>query len=160
MSRGAGRAPLTVVSCQDEAAWDAYIDGHPDACGYHLWRWRGIFEGVFGHRADYAAAMRDGRIVGVLPVVLFASRLFGRCVVSLPFVNYGGVVADDDEAATRLVEHAGAFTRQHGASHLELRHDRRRFPQLAPKEHKVAMTLALPAGADALAKIRRRTAHE
>jgi len=143
-------APVAVVSCDDEAAWNAYVDRHPEACGYHLWRWRQIFEQVFGHRTVYAAAMRDGRIVGVLPLVLFASPVFGRFVVSLPFVNYGGVVADDDEAAARLVEYASAYTRQQGASHLELRHDRRRFPQLAPKEHKVAMTLALPADADTL----------
>lgn len=143
-------APLTVVPWQDEAAWNGYVDGHPDASGYHLWRWRVIFDQVFGHRTSYAAAMRDGRIVGVLPLVLFASRVFGRFVVSLPFVNYGGVVADDDEAAARLVEYAGAYTREQGASHLELRHDRRRFPQLAPKAHKVAMTLPLPTDADAL----------
>ncbi len=149
-SGSARRAPVAVVSCQDETAWNAYVEAHPEACGYHLWRWRGIFTEVFGHEADYAAAQRDGRIVGVLPLVRFASPLFGRFVVSLPFVNYGGVVADDDDAAEALVAYAGAYTRRCGASHLELRHDRRRFPALAPKEHKVAMTLALPGDADTL----------
>ena len=146
----AATAPVTVVPCDDETAWNAYVDAHADASGYHLWRWRTIFEHVFGHPTHYAAAMRGGRIVGVLPLVRFDSRLFGRFVVSLPFVNYGGVVADDDPVALRLIEHAGAYTRQHGASHLELRHDRRRFPHLAAKDHKVAMTLALPAEAGTL----------
>ncbi len=149
-SGSARRSPVTVAPGQDETAWDAYVEAHPESCGYHLWRWRGIFTGVFGHEAHYAAAERDGRIVGVLPLVRFASPLFGRFVVSLPFVNYGGVVADDDEAAEALVAYAGAYTRQCGASHLELRHDRRRFPALAPKAHKVAMTLALPGDADTL----------
>jgi FemAB-related protein (PEP-CTERM system-associated) len=144
------RAPLTVESCQDDAAWNAYVEAHRDACGYHLWQWRGIFTGVFGHEAHYAAARRDGRIVGVLPLVRFASPLFGRFVVSLPFVNYGGVLADDAAAADALVAYAGTYTRRCGATHLELRHDGRRFPALAPKEHKVAMTLALPADADTL----------
>ncbi len=154
MSNGAStsavRAPLTVASCQDEAAWNAYVDGHRDACGYHLWQWREIFTGVFGHETHYAAAWRDDRIVGVLPLVRFASPVFGRFVVSLPFVNYGGVLADDAAAADALVAYAGGYTRRCGATHLELRHDQRRFPALAPKEHKVAMTLALPADADAL----------
>ena len=35
-------------------------------------------------------------IVGALPLVEFRSRLFGTFAVSLPFVNYGGIVADDD----------------------------------------------------------------
>lgn len=141
---------MTVVCWQDAAAWDRYVDAHPEACGYHLWRWREIFAGVFGHEVHYAAAVRDNAIVGVLPLVRFASPLFGRFVVSLPFVNYGGVLADDDAAAAALVAYAGAYTRQCGASHLELRHDRRRFPALAAKEHKVAMTLALPGDADTL----------
>lgn len=143
-------APVVVEACTDAAAWDAYVNAQPEASGYHLWAWRSIFEGVFGHRALYLAARRGGRLVGVLPLVFFESAIFGRFAVSLPFVNYGGVVADDAEAAGSLVARAGQVAREHRASHLELRHDRRRFPHLAPKEHKVAMTLALPSDADTL----------
>lgn len=149
VSTGAN-APVVVETCTDAAAWDAYVLQQPEASGYHLWGWKAIFERVFGHRTTYLVAIRDGRVAGVLPLVLFESAIFGRFVVSLPFVNYGGVVADDDAAAAALVARAGAITREHRASHLELRHDRRRFPHLAPKEHKVAMTLALPADADTL----------
>lgn len=141
---------LAVDVCTDPAAWDAYVEAHPDSSGYHLWAWRTVFEDVFHHRAHYAAATRDGRIVGVLPMVLFDSWVFGRFVVSVPFLNYGGVVADDDAAGEALVAYAGQLARTHRASHVELRHDRRRFPALAPKEHKVAMTLPLPASVDAL----------
>lgn len=141
---------LAVDVCTDGAAWDAYVNAQPDSSGYHLWAWRTIFEDVFHHRTHYAAATRDLRIVGVLPLVLFESLLFGRFVVSVPFLNYGGVVADDDAAAEALVAHAGQVARQLRASHVELRHDRRRFAALAPKEHKVAMTLPLPATVDEL----------
>ncbi|MGE0813760.1 MAG: FemAB family XrtA/PEP-CTERM system-associated protein [Vicinamibacterales bacterium] len=144
------RRGLVVEACTDPAAWDAYVEAHPDASGYHLWAWRGIFEGVFRHRTHYLAAQRGGRITGVLPLVFFQSPIFGRFVVSVPFLNYGGVVADDEAAAAALVEHAGRLAREHKATHVELRHDRRRFPHLVPKEHKVAMTLALPGDADAL----------
>jgi FemAB-related protein (PEP-CTERM system-associated) len=141
---------IVVDAGADPAAWDAYVGTHPDASGYHLWAWKSIFEGVFGHRTHYAAATSNGRIVGVLPLVLFQSAIFGRFAVSVPFLNYGGVVADDASIGARLVEHAGAVARAHGAGHVELRHDRRRFEQLAPKMHKVAMTLALPGDADTL----------
>lgn len=141
---------VAVGPCTDAAAWDAYVADHADASGYHLWAWRTVFEDVFHHRAHYAAATRDGRLVGVLPLVLFESWLFGRFVVSVPFLNYGGVVADDQVAANALVAYAGAVARAHRASHVELRHDRRRFPALAAKEHKVAMTLALPPTVEAL----------
>ena len=60
----------------------------------------------------------------------FNSRLFGRFAVSMPFLNYGGVVADDAEA-----RRGAAWTRadrrdraRAGGSHLELRHTRAAVP--------------------------------
>jgi len=86
----------TVSTDIDQAAWDAYINTHPEATRYHLWAWRGVFERAFRHETIYLAARRDTCIVGVLPLVSFRSLLFGRFLVSLPFVNYGGVLADDE----------------------------------------------------------------
>jgi FemAB-related protein (PEP-CTERM system-associated) len=68
--------------------------------------------------------------------------------VSLPFVNYGGVVADDDGAARSLLNRARAIALDLGATHVELRHRSRRFDDLPFKQHKVAMTLALPSSND------------
>jgi hypothetical protein len=64
--------------------------------GYHEWAWRDVFERALGCPPIYFAARREGTIVGVLPTVLLNSWLFGRALISLPFLNYGGVLADDD----------------------------------------------------------------
>jgi FemAB-related protein (PEP-CTERM system-associated) len=141
---------LTVAPCLDERAWDDYVLARPAASGYHLWGWRRIFADVFRHRPVYLAATRGSAIVGVLPLVHFRSALFGRFVVSLPFVNYGGVVADDEAAAEALVAEAGRLARAADCTHVELRHRARRFPALAAKQHKVAMLLALPTSTDTL----------
>ena len=53
-------------------------------------------------------------MVGILPIVAFRSLIFGRFGVSLPFVNYGGVVADSDEVAAALLEAAAADARGRG----------------------------------------------
>lgn len=144
------RVPVTIHERSDAARWDRYVDQHPDATGYHLWAWRGLFERVFGHRTIYLSAERDGALTGVLPLVAFRSSLFGRFLVSLPFVNYGGVLASDDLSANALVARAASIARELGARHVELRHRSRRFEGLAPKEHKVSMLLPLPASADEL----------
>ncbi len=68
--------------------------------------------------------------------------------MSLPFVNYGGVLASDDEAARALAEAARVEAARRGAASVELRHTRRLFPDLPVKQHKVAMTLALPGDAE------------
>jgi serine/alanine adding enzyme len=99
---------------------------------------------------DVARVFRPANtIVGVLPLVSFRSLLFGRFLVSLPFVNYGGVLADDADVARALVDAAWQEARRRGSRSVELRHTRRMFPDLPVRQHKVAMTLALPADAGA-----------
>jgi serine/alanine adding enzyme len=140
----------TMVSIADSAAeWNTYVDAHVDATGYHAWEWRNVFEQAFGHEAVYLVARRQRRPVGVLPVVLFRSALFGNFAVSLPFVNYGGVLADDDEASEALVAQARSLLTRRGARHLELRHRTRQFPALPAKDHKVTLLLDLPSTEEA-----------
>ena len=147
--RSSGPDPI-VEECTDPERWDAYAQSHADTSGYHLWAWRPLFEEVFGHRAVYLMAQRAGTAVGILPLVEFRSTLFGRFFVSLPFLNYGGLVADDAQAGDSLVAAAGRLARERRCSHVELRHAERRCHTLVPRQHKVAMTLPLPTSADAL----------
>jgi FemAB-related protein (PEP-CTERM system-associated) len=146
-----GPAAVVVAADATEAEWDGYVAGHPGATADHLWRWRDVFQGVFGQSCCYLAARdREGRIVGVLPLVLFRSRLFGRSVVSLPFLNYGGVVADGPGVAGALVARAREVTGEFRARHLELRHRTRQLGDLPVREHKLGFTRPLPPDVDAL----------
>ena len=135
---------LTVSSDVGELEWNAYVERHPDATADHLWRWRDLFEGVFGQNCTYLAARRHGAIVGVLPLTCFRSLLFGRSVVSVPYLNYGGVLASDAEAAAALVQRAERIGREFGASYVELRHQQRQLPDRPFRQHKVRMLLELP----------------
>ncbi len=141
---------LTVTDACAEVDWDTYVRRNPAATGYHLWGVRRIIEQAFGHECAYLAALHGDNVVGILPLVLFRSPLFGRFAVSLPFFNYGGVVADSEAAARALLERVTALARARGLSHVELRHEHVRFPELPAKRHKVGMRLALPASHDAL----------
>ena len=143
------RRGLAVRLETDAARWDEFVASRADASGYHAWGWGQVFGQAFGHDTRYLAAARDGCVVGVLPLVLFDSRLFGRFGVSLPFVNYGGVVAEDDETARALLDGAVAEARGAGLRFLELRHTSQRYQELASRRHKVAMTLALEETVDA-----------
>jgi FemAB-related protein (PEP-CTERM system-associated) len=133
-----------VSSAPSQQEWDDFVTPHPAASGYHLWRWRHVFDRVFALRTEYLLARRDNVVVGILPLVLFRSWLFGRFAVSLPFVNYGGVVANDEHAARALLDRAIEIAQDGALTHVELRHQARRFEPLACKQHKVAMMLRLP----------------
>jgi FemAB-related protein (PEP-CTERM system-associated) len=123
--------------------WNDHVLRHDEATGYHEWAWRDVFERAFGCQPIYFAARRGGRIVGVLPTVLLDSWLFGRALVSLPFLNYGGVLADDEDAARTLLDAAVAAGREHRCRHVELRHFHQQFVDLPCKRHKVTMRLPL-----------------
>src|SRR5438876_9540174 len=143
-------SPIVMSNEVDPSEWDTFVDSRPEATGYHLSAWRTVFERAFGHRTEYLAARRAGKIVGVLPLVEFRSWLFGRFMVSLPFVNYGGVLVADDEIARALFDRAGAIAGEHGLAHVELRHVARRFWDAPCKRHKVAMLLPLGSDREAM----------
>jgi FemAB-related protein (PEP-CTERM system-associated) len=130
-------------------ACDAYVAAHPQASTYHRPAWLEVIRAAFGHRTAYLAAETNGRVSGVLPLVFFRSRLFGRFAVSMPFLNYGGVLADSAGVEQALLDRAIEETSAAGGTHLELRHTRQHFAGLTPKRHKVAMELRLEATADA-----------
>src|SRR5262245_21667237 len=134
---------LAISATENAAEWDTEIATHRQATAYHQWGWRLVFREAFGHASQYLIARRNGRVTGGLPMVEFRSRLFGAFAVSLPFVNYGGVVADDETTATALVAEAVNWARARGLSHVELRHLSAAAAPWPARRHKVAMWLAL-----------------
>lgn len=130
-------------------ACEAYVATHPHASPYHRPAWLDVIHSAFGRETKYLAAETSQGVVGVLPLVFFRSRLFGRFAVSTPFLNYGGVLADNAEVERALLTQAIEETRAAGGSHLELRHTRQHFPELAARRHKVAMELRLETTGDA-----------
>ena len=137
---------VAIAADRDSSEWDRSVTEHADASGYHVWAWRGVFERAFGHESIYLVARDGDRIAGVLPLVFIDSLVFGRSLTSLPFLNYGGIVADSQEAADKLLAAATEVARHRRCRHVELRHVGRRFSSLPCKEHKVAMQLPLETG--------------
>src|SRR5690606_28084718 len=104
----------------DAARWDAFVQDCPNATFFHLSTWQGVIEDVLGHRTWYLFAERRGRIVGVLPLALVDSRLFGRSLASLPFCAYGGAVGEE-AAVSQLEAAADRLARESGVEYLEYR---------------------------------------
>lgn len=149
------QAVLSVDCIDDDRAadWNAFVGHTPGASVYHLYQWRDAIKRVFGHESYYLAARDDaGRIRGVLPTVRLRSRLFGDFLVSMPYFNYGGVIAESAGAEQALMAAAADLSRQIGVSHLELRHDSNRRPDWPARTDKVAMYLPLPQSAEILSK--------
>jgi FemAB-related protein (PEP-CTERM system-associated) len=105
-----------------------------------------MLERVFSHEClDLVARNDEGSVAGVLPLVRVRSWLFGHYLVSMPFLNYGGPLGDD-EAIRALTSYATAEAERSGADLLELR-SRVELPVGLPVSHrKVTVLLDLPIG--------------
>lgn len=133
--------------------WDQYVLHSAAASGYHLSGWRRVIEEAFGHSTCYLTVRgENGALCGLVPLVLLASRVFGRFLVSLPFVNYGGMIADSSEVR-RLLE-AGAIEQAKSldAQHVELRQEMCEETPWVSTQRKVSMRLPLPPLYDDLLK--------
>jgi FemAB-related protein (PEP-CTERM system-associated) len=124
--------------------WDDFVHRQLAARGPHLAGWKKVIEESFGHQCIYLMASENGAVHGVLPLVHLRSRLFGSFLVSVPFLNYGGIVSENPTARQSLFQHARALASERGASHVELRHELRLLDDLPTKQHKVVMLLDLP----------------
>lgn len=128
--------------------WEDFVASQSEATNYHQVGWKTVIERSFGHQTRYLMAMSDGVVVGILPLTILKSRLFGRSVVSLPFLNYGGLLANDEQAKEELVSAASQLAIHEGAGSVELRHCEAHGLGLVPKQHKVSMLLPLAPDTD------------
>jgi FemAB-related protein (PEP-CTERM system-associated) len=154
-------APIVLVRADAASAadWDAYVNSNSRASAYHLYKWRHVISASFGAECHYlmvriqeSDGVQPGAVCGVLPLVRLKSALFGDYLVSLPFFNYGGVLADNSQLERFLFDGAVVLAQQLGVSHVELRHEGDMFPALPQRTDKVAMLLSLPGSADVLWK--------
>lgn len=135
--------------CPDREAWDSYVQAHLSSTNYHKYGWRDVVENSFNHQCFYSAARSDaGYIVGVLPLVLMQSKIFGRFLVSLPFFNYGGILCDRQEIGDALLAEAVKLQKELNAEYTELRHTEQWAGELPGKNSKVAMVLDLAEDAE------------
>ena len=90
---------VRLIQTADYPAWDAYVL----ACGlpsvYLTTAWKQAVESGYARPTTYLAAFDNDSVVGVLPLVLIRS-----CLVSLPYCDYGGLIAESDEVAGRLLD--------------------------------------------------------
>ena len=94
-----------------------------------IW-WDAIVKGL-GHRPFYLVGSdASGQAFGCLPLMDVKSLLFGKFLVSLPYLNSGGVLLHGAPQATEpiaraLIDRAVALADELDVKHLELRHEAR-----------------------------------
>jgi FemAB-related protein (PEP-CTERM system-associated) len=134
--------------------WDTFVgrNGHVPLSWHPAWL--KVLEQGLRHVPYLIEAVEEHKTVGLLSLAFVHSRLFGRFLVGLPYLNYGGVIADDELASRKLIDKAIELADELDVKHLELRHKRAiEHPRLTTRTgHKVHMIRKLPTSPDVLFK--------
>ncbi|KAA1261014.1 FemAB family protein [Rubripirellula obstinata] len=142
-----------IVQCIDwPSEWsplsigDDIVDAAPRLAA-HQDHWMNSLCDGFGHRGFLLRAIDDDDVVGLLPLVLVSGPIFGKFLVSLPYLNTGGVWARSTDAALALIDRACDLADELDVKHLELRHEQNiEHPKFNfQRTDKVHMRLDLPA---------------
>lgn len=134
----------------DAAEWDAFAASRPGYTHFHRFAWQRVVREVFGHECVYLAARAPGgSLEGVLPLIRVKSLLFGHYLVSMPFLNYGGPLGDED-AVRALTASAVDIARRDRVKLLELRSRIPLSAELPVSHRKITVVRDLPSTPEAL----------
>lgn len=105
--------------------WDEFVEAQGAVCLGHAAAWSRIVQRAYGLESLYLVARGpSGSLRGVLPLVQFRGISGGRSLVSLPYLDTAGVLAEDDETERALLDRARALVAERGATSLEIRNAR------------------------------------
>jgi FemAB-related protein (PEP-CTERM system-associated) len=86
----------------DQQRWDDYVLEHPDGTAYQLFAWGKAIEQAYAFKSCNVLGEIEGKICGLLPLVNMRIPIFGEQLISLPYCDAGGILADNDEIAQAL----------------------------------------------------------
>jgi len=101
--------------------YNRYVAGHPAATPYHRSAWVEATERAYGHTAWLISVHRNERLCGVLPLVEVKPPIGTSSLVTLPFCDLGGVLADNEDIRERLIAEAMTLAKTNRIKTLEIR---------------------------------------
>lgn len=128
--------------------YDSYVSGHPSATPYHSSAWIRATEQAYHHTGWLVTAHRSGLLCGVLPMIEIRRPIGSKTLVSLPFCDVAGALADDAEITSLLLIEARALAGTNKVRKLEIREGGPALDSLVEEEGgghpKVRMLCSLP----------------
>jgi FemAB-related protein (PEP-CTERM system-associated) len=115
-----GPIDVREATARDRDAWEELVGSEPGAEAGHVWAFHDLLARLFGQTVFRLVARREGRIVGILPLV-YQGSVLGRFLTSVPYLNYAGVLASDPDARRALAADAIERARRLRVDRLEIR---------------------------------------
>ena len=128
---------LVQFTDDDKDSWNEFVTVDPYAQAYHLWEWGDVLCKTYGYARYYVVVKNGEDILGALPLLYVKSLIFGKRLISLPFVEYAGPVLKNGLSSSEvrlvlklLVDYAESLMRKLKADYMEIRQPSSLFSSL------------------------------
>lgn len=112
---------IIIADSSDKQRWDQYVSSHPNGIAYHFFAWKEAVEEAYGFRGYYLIAENKKRIQGVLPLMHVKPPFMPGGLVSLPYCDAGGPLADSKAIEGVLLSRAIEMTAQKNFKKMSIR---------------------------------------
>ena len=116
---------IRLLKKEDEKAWEAYVNNHKNATIYHTLEWKKVLEDSYDTLKSLYLIAYDkedkGKVIGVFPLFLVDSKLFGRRIESLPLSHYVDTLVNNKDINKKLINFASKLTKEYNTKFLEIR---------------------------------------
>lgn len=121
MTKEAALYTVRLMVQDDYAGVLSFLAGHQDAHICYHPAWQRVSIEAMGQQAPWFVAEEAGHIVGLMPLALRKSRIFGHAAISGFVSLFGGPLASTPAIAASLCEAAEAYASEAGMGPVEVR---------------------------------------
>ena len=123
--------------------WLSYLDSDANANICHHPAWGSIFGETFGFDSILILHRTKDKIDGGLPLVSIDQHITGRALISMPFINYGGILGQNSETINDIVAVCRNIVKSGNYGFVELRHLKSGLDNLPDKSDQKRITFQL-----------------
>ncbi len=135
----------SLMSENDASKWDSFVDTQSNSSLYHLYSWQQVINASYAHSGYFLLAknklkpqkikiaddinfssMKEGdnsynEIAGILPLFQIKHWLFGNSLISIPYFDSAGILADSPVAGKSLLSSSIDLAKVLDVSNIEIR---------------------------------------
>ena len=144
---------ITFAEQSDKDRWNAYVLNHPQGIAYQLFAWKEAVEKAYGFKGFYLIAGNGNKVSGILPLIWINLPFTSGSLVSLPYCDAGGPLADSPEIEHQLICKALKIARTMSVRTVSIRSAKPMAgldPETTLNKNKVRMLLPLPGSSEKL----------
>lgn len=113
----------------DKHLWNEFVMRNPQSHVYHLWEWSDVLCKTYKYKRHYLGVKKGEDISGVFPCLFVKSLIFGKRLISLPFVEYAGPLLKNDvepsmakPVLAQFLDYLDKLSKKLKADYAEIRH--------------------------------------